>query len=393
MRDIELYFLYSFKLWHGLVPYRDYPIEYPPLALVPLILPQIIVQPLTWSLGEYQIIFWLECAATIWLLWKWLSPDSPLLGLDFSHPKIWLKMGTSPWGTNFNVSYNFQFFATFVILGSISFERYDIFPAAATIVALKMAIDRKFVWTGVAIAIGIGMKLYPILLLPPITIYYALQRQFKEVAKLWISTIATIAIYTIPCWVFFGNNVGLFFKYHQQRGLQEESVLAGIILLFGKMKLTSIYTVFMYGSQHVVSPLAEIGLKYLPGVAIVGLAWATFTYGYAWMKQVRLGRYPTKIDLAEAIVFTLVIFMVFNKVFSPQYITWLLPFVALIDPQKAKQYLYFGLATAIFSHFVYIHIERLELWAIVVLNIRNFCLLAIVFNTWKDYKIMNRSEV
>src|SRR5688572_8771614 len=37
--DLEIYRRYGSQLLGGLVPYRDVPIEYPPLAIVPMVLP------------------------------------------------------------------------------------------------------------------------------------------------------------------------------------------------------------------------------------------------------------------------------------------------------------------------------------------------------------------
>lgn len=58
--DLHLYHESSLRLFQGQIPYRDFPLEYPPLALLPMVLPQLVTlgQPL--SFPAYIGLFLLE---------------------------------------------------------------------------------------------------------------------------------------------------------------------------------------------------------------------------------------------------------------------------------------------------------------------------------------------
>ena len=62
LNDLHLYYKSSLRLFQGQVPYRDFPLEYPPLSLLPMVLPQLVTlgQPL--SFRSYLSIFLLENA-------------------------------------------------------------------------------------------------------------------------------------------------------------------------------------------------------------------------------------------------------------------------------------------------------------------------------------------
>ncbi|EAZ88133.1 hypothetical protein [Crocosphaera chwakensis] len=40
--DVELYYDYSLNILNGALPYKDFPVEYPPLSLLTMLLPQLI---------------------------------------------------------------------------------------------------------------------------------------------------------------------------------------------------------------------------------------------------------------------------------------------------------------------------------------------------------------
>jgi len=55
--DLWLYYDSSLKLMQGQLPYRNFPLEYPPLALLPFVLPHLVTlgQPLGFT--DYVRLF------------------------------------------------------------------------------------------------------------------------------------------------------------------------------------------------------------------------------------------------------------------------------------------------------------------------------------------------
>lgn len=55
--DLSLYYNYSLKLMSGQVPYRDFALEYPPLAMLPFTLPRLAVFGQALNFDTYVRLF------------------------------------------------------------------------------------------------------------------------------------------------------------------------------------------------------------------------------------------------------------------------------------------------------------------------------------------------
>src|SRR5262249_25657491 len=51
--DTDIYYRYASMTWYGKVPYRDFHVEYPPLALVLFLVPRLVAQGVT----SYKLAF------------------------------------------------------------------------------------------------------------------------------------------------------------------------------------------------------------------------------------------------------------------------------------------------------------------------------------------------
>jgi len=169
-----------------------------------------------------------------------------------------------------------------------------------------------------------------------------------------------------------------FLKYHQMRGLEIESIPAGLILLAHSWGLTSASVVVNYGADHIVSASAPLLIRWLPLVfaALFGIVlWK------AWSRFRNEGQ-SGQIESATLLTYTitaLLAFILANKVFSPQYLIWLLPFVPLLRPRPALSLLaVFALTTAIFPY-NFSQLCSLAPGAICLVNLRNG-ILAFIFS-------------
>jgi hypothetical protein len=78
---------------------------------------------------------------------------------------------------------------------------------------------------------------------------------------------------------------------------------------------------------------------------------------------------------------TVLAFIVFSKVLSPQYLLWLIPFVACVNGRTGFRarcvFLAASLATTLIFPLTFKSLETLQTWSIVLLNVRNGLLLGL----------------
>lgn len=359
--DLQLYYKSSLSLLQGQMPYLDFPLEYPPLALLPMVLPQLV------NLGQfgfsgYVVFFLLENLLLTTLI-------ALLLLRVVSH---------------YQQRQHFWTLRAYILLaclsGPILLWRYDLFPAVLTLLALLFVLNGRPIIAGMWLGLGIAAKLYPIVLLPIFAAYYLASRNYRGLLRLLLGTIGATCLTLLPFALIAGSEILSFLRYHQLRGLQIESLPAGVVSLAHVLGLTKASVVHNYGAFHLESPLASSILKLLPFMSILSFLGVTaiclgsFRHEYA-MK----GRITAK-NLVTYTIAVLLTFITISKVFSPQYIVWLLPFVSLLRPRQLGLMLgIFALTMLIFPG-TYDRLLEMQASSVLVLNLRN--LLVVVLLLW-----------
>ena len=142
--DLNIYYKYSLEIIQGKFPYRDFFIEYPPFALLPLVLPQFL-QIGQHSLLKYVVLFIIEniLFSTLimffisYIVWRWQPQRSLVLA-----EKLYILLTA--------------------ICGLFMMGRYDIFPALLTLLTpLFILLDYPII-AGIALGCAIAAKLYPV---------------------------------------------------------------------------------------------------------------------------------------------------------------------------------------------------------------------------------------
>jgi hypothetical protein len=173
-----------------------------------------------------------------------------------------------------------------------------------------------------------------------------------------------------------------FLSYHSLRGLQVESLPAGLIMLAFRSKLTTAEIAFNYGALHIASPWSPVMLILLPFAfvavfsVVVVSAWGRFREECA----ASASRRASAETLVAYVFAALLAFIATNKVFSPQYIIWLLPFAPLLRPRQALLFLAIAVLTITVFPFDYNQLLAMQKLPVVLLNVRN--LLVIVLLGW-----------
>lgn len=353
--DLGYYYRAAALTLGGHLPYRDFPFDYPPLALPVFCLP--------------------------WLATMNAAPDGTTYAWAFLIQSILLKVSLSLTlaricaGGRFGLTPGQALlWETVLVISSAALLpwRYDLFPALLTLLALGLLLGQRAGWAGVCLGLGIGAKLYPLVLVPVFAMYLLAGRDRRGAGILLAGTAGAVLFSLLP---FAGAGLATpldFLRLHERRGLEVESLAAGAILLAHKMGLTDARIVLNFYAFHLDAPAAAGALRCLPWAFIA-------TYGSAlWIGWRRFRREDANDGtvsaqgLVNTVVAALLCFLLCNKVFSTQYIFWLLPFVALLRRRPALGFA--CLLTSLLYPYSFPALLHQETWAVLLLNARNLVL-------------------
>ncbi len=323
--DVTEYYRYALAFWTRNPPFSSFPVEYPPLAILPFSLTQLP------PFGDYMAIyaFWMGVLVVIGYL-------------------AFLRYASRPRA----IAY-----ALYLLVGGAAtvLARFDLVPALLTLAALWLTERRRFGYAYVLIGLGVLLKLYPAFLLPVVAIEHwrvaaaaarlrgepvldlaALRARWRrlnvrvEVRRLWaVPAVRRVALGVGLCagvvaLGFLGPlilNPGSAlsgFGYASDRPLQIESTPA-TLLWVGSLFGVPAHPNYSFVSLNYVGVL-DVVLKPLSALALAGGCCVVY-----W-RQAR-----ARLTVSQAFLACLCVVLVTNKIFSPQYLIWVLPIVAYED--------------------------------------------------------------
>lgn len=172
------------------------------------------------------------------------------------------------------------------LLFVFSLLNWDVLGICFLVLGLWMVGQKRFTAAGIAFALGTCAKLFPIVYVPFILARLVREhRENPDLRRFVVSFVGTCVAVNLPFAIAGFHNWAFFFSFNATRGA------AGIIATFG---------------NHVALQDAVIAVAVLASIA-VGL------------RLVLRGGSPER-----AAAYTFVVFLVINKVYSPQYTLWLL---------------------------------------------------------------------
>ena len=351
-----VFFEMANKVATGLVPYRDFVLEYPPLALVPLVIPRLIGGP---SEDAFQIPFTLFAIAT---------------SLATGAAVAWL--AGRRWSALSRNDSIIAFTALFFAAAPQVLWRFDIFAALLTALALIAVASGRPGWAGFALALGTATKLYPAFLLPVLFAYYAFGRRWRSAAMVVFGFAALMVALGALLIAVAGKDAFTFLTYQEDRGFEIESVIAGLVMLSHNLFRTRAVVTFGFGSFEVESPLIA-SLTGPNAIVMLGLgALLAVCLGFSFDRDWRRFGTVMPMTLINFLLAALLLVMLANKVLSPQYVAWLLPFGALLPWRKIVLLLAICVLTTFVYPLAFDALRKFDSLAVVALNVRNLLLLA-----------------
>jgi uncharacterized membrane protein len=265
---------------HGLVPYRDFPVEYPPAALPIFILPSLT--------SDYpRVLEALMAACGVGLI----------AVVARVRPAAAFYVALAP-----------------VLVGSLILSRFDLWPALLATGALAALLERRHTLGWGLLGIAVAAKLWPLVVVPPALAWSAAHHRLRSV----LAGVATLVVVVLPFAVIAPHGLYESVRGQADRPLQIESLGASLVTTFGHPAVIT-----SHGSQNVAGhgtlAAASSAVQLLALLAL----WALFARGP--IERDRFLRYASASVCA---------FIAFGKVLSPQFLIWLVPLVPLVRGRR-----------------------------------------------------------
>jgi len=292
----------------GEVPYRDFDLEYPPGSLPAFLAPELTARSGDQAAYDRAFDRWMAgCGVATTLL----------LGLALA------VLRTSAVRTGVALA---VVAASPVLLGTVVQSRFDLWPAALTAgTAAALLSGRDRLGAGL-LGAAIAVKLYAVVLVP-LALVWVWRRGGGRLAAIWTAVLgAVLAAIFLPFAVLAPGGLAHSFWVQFGRPLQIESLGASALLAAHQLVGLSVGIETTHGSQNLGGASAAIAGTAVTLLQVGALAWV-------WIAFAR-GE-STRERLAVALAAAVVAFVAFNRVFSPQYLVWLLPFVPLARSRAA----------------------------------------------------------
>jgi uncharacterized membrane protein len=285
----DIYPLYFGEgLWHGQIPYVDHPVEYPVLIGAAMQAASWIVRPITNPLIRGREFF-----------------DVTVVGLT-----ICALIGVL--ATAFLAGRSRRWTALLVALspGLIlgSFINWDMIAMAITALAMVAWAVRRPTTAGVLFGLAVATKFYPIVLLGALFLLCLRAGKLREFRATAVGAGVAWLVVNVPIAVLNFTGWGRFYGLNSTRSADWGSIW------------------YFFETEH-WPVLGSLGLS-----ALNLLSLALFVVAAALIAILTLAA-PRRPRVAQVFFLILAAFLLVNKVWSPQYVIWLVPLVVLARPR------------------------------------------------------------
>jgi hypothetical protein len=335
--DTALYQRYGDWMMHGSVPYRDFSIEYPPGALPAFVIPAIgnseSANPADPTPEPYSV------RADYRRNFEFLMAVCGLVSIALAAFAL-RRLSTS----NGQAAAALSLLALSpLMLGPVVLSRFDLWPVMLALAGLVAILaGREWIGFGV-LGLATAVKIFPAVLVPIGCIWLWKRASRRELAACLGVFVAVLAACFVPFAIVAPHGVLHSLSVQLQRPLQIESLGAATLVTLHHLVGIGVSTVNGSGSQNLAasgtSVIAFLQTA-LQAAALFG-TWIWFARGEAKSER-----------LIRASAASVVAFVAFGKVLSPQFMIWIIPFVLLVRGRR-------GIAT---SALLVVSLVLTQLW-------------------------------
>ncbi|MCB9555598.1 MAG: DUF2029 domain-containing protein [Deltaproteobacteria bacterium] len=386
--DIRIYFKAATAWLGGGTPYFDVALEYPPGALLLFTLPRLFADRIETFSTLFSVEMLLLDLVVMLVLWR-------IPARVFDRQAEWETVRRYE-----AVVCLLAYLLLTTLLGRLMLQRFDTALAAVLALWLYALIDGRRRWLAeLLLAIGIWIKLIPLALLPVHFLFayaednssaslkdisvWMLKRGSLYLARL----VAFLLVLFLPFWFLSKGTLFRFLEYHGQRGLQVESSWASVLLLAENFFSLGTEIKHEFGAHHLDFPAARFVLGASSWVLL-----AAYLAVCAWFFRAMVLRRPSerserRVLLIRGLLATLLVLLATAKVFSPQYLLWVTPVLALLAGDLRRQLgsgfgrsVLLFLLTSLLLYFYYRDMLRVDALPVTLLFVRNALVIWLLFS-------------
>lgn len=237
-------------------------------------------------------------------------------------------------------------------------NRFDILPALLCLIALKLVLEKKFIFSSIILALATFTKWYPILIFPGFFVYASLQEN-KLQWKMIVFFLITSFFIIIPTYFQGGLEAVIFpYQFHMSRGMEFVAVpllINNILLNFENISISQQNIFLFFFILQIFPPLLILFFKI-----------------------------NTLQRLVNYCIIVISFFILFSRVNSPQFFLWLMPFLIISIKKKTDTWIIilYNIVTYLFFPVIFdlfgnssIHLQLLGISSyliLVIIIIRSF---------------------
>jgi uncharacterized membrane protein len=189
-----------------------------------------------------------------------------------------------------------------------AFVNWDLIAFALTALGIAAWATRRTVWAGALLGLAVAAKFYPLVVFGPLLLLCLRAGRLRDFAKALAGAVAAWLAVNLPVMIIAPSGWGHFYLFSKDRGADWGSIWYLFeyhnvpVLGDGKLGTLNLMTAILFA---------------ITAVAIAVLALAA----------------PRRPRLPQLCFLVLAAFLITNKVWSPQYVVWLVPLAVLARPR------------------------------------------------------------